>query len=104
MSRFEDLASRLVPMRLVQPDPPAMVSTPMAASAVLFVHMPAGWSERHPAPARQWVLVLSGVLEVSAGEDTRRFGSGDAVLAEDTAGPGHTTTAVEDAILGVVRL
>lgn len=46
----------------------------------------------HPAPRRQWVIILSGELEIGLGDGTlRRFGPGDARLVEDTTGRGHTT-------------
>lgn len=46
----------------------------------------------HPAPRRQFVIILSGQLEVGLGDGTRHvFGPGDARLVEDTTGKGHTT-------------
>ena len=46
----------------------------------------------HPAPRRQWVIIVSGGLEIGLGDGTsRRFGPGDARLVEDTTGRGHTT-------------
>jgi hypothetical protein len=46
----------------------------------------------HPAPRRQFVIILSGQLEIGLGDgSTRVFGPGDARLVEDVTGPGHTT-------------
>jgi hypothetical protein len=46
----------------------------------------------HPAPRRQWLIILSGELEIGLGDGTlRRFGPGDARLVEDTSRRGHTT-------------
>jgi hypothetical protein len=47
-----------------------------------------GW---HNAPVRQYVVTLDGwwQIQVSDGE-TRRFGPGSVLLAEDTTGKGHT--------------
>jgi quercetin dioxygenase-like cupin family protein len=58
----------------------------------------------HPAPRRQWVIILSGELEIGLGDGTlRRFGPGDARLVEDTTGRGHTTrTLGEEACLTMV--
>jgi quercetin dioxygenase-like cupin family protein len=51
----------------------------------------------HPAPRRQWVIILSGELEIGLGDGTfRRFGPGDARLVEDTTGRGHTTRTLGD--------
>lgn len=46
----------------------------------------------HPAPQRQFVVVLGGVLEIEAGDGgTRRFGPGGVVLVTDLTGSGHRT-------------
>lgn len=49
----------------------------------------------HPAPRRQFVIILSGQLEIGLGDGSRHvFGAGDARLVEDTTGQGHTTRVV----------
>ena len=46
----------------------------------------------HPAPRRQYVICLSGQIEIGLGDgSTHLFGPGDARLVEDTTGKGHTT-------------
>jgi len=46
----------------------------------------------HPAPRRQFVIILSGQLEIGLGDGSKHvFGPGDARLVEDTTGRGHTT-------------
>lgn len=50
----------------------------------------------HNAPARQYVVMLSGSVEIEASDgEVRRFGPGDVLLAEDTAGRGHRSRAVD---------
>ena len=45
----------------------------------------------HPAPRRQWVITLSGSVEIGLGDGTAMtFGAGDVFLAEDVTGQGHT--------------
>src|SRR5512142_1143072 len=45
----------------------------------------------HTAPRRQWVITLSGSVDIGIGDGTVvTFGPGDVFLAEDTAGQGHT--------------
>src|SRR6476659_8496285 len=55
----------------------------LATTQIAFRESPVGnvidW---HPAPRRQFVIILSGQLE---------FGPGDARLVEDVTGKGHTT-------------
>jgi len=49
----------------------------------------------HPAPQRQFVIILSGSLEIGFEDGSKKvFGPGDARLVEDTAGKGHTTIAL----------
>ena len=68
------------------------------ASRIFFAEMaPGRFIDWHPAPRRQYVIILSGELEIGLGDGTtRRFGPGDARLVEDTTGQGHTTRAVSD--------
>ena len=51
----------------------------------------------HPAPARQFVLLLKGELEVEVSDGERRaFTQGTIVFLEDTKGKGHKDHAVND--------
>jgi quercetin dioxygenase-like cupin family protein len=50
----------------------------------------------HPAPRRQFVIILSGQLEIGCGDGSKQvFGPGDARLVEDTTGKGHTTRVLD---------
>lgn len=50
----------------------------------------------HPAPRRQYIIMLSGAVDVEIGDGTiRRFGPGTILLAEDTTGRGHISRAVD---------
>ena len=50
----------------------------------------------HNAPRRQFVITLSGRVEIESGDGTKRqFGPGDMFLADDTTGQGHITRIVE---------
>jgi len=89
-SHFEDIEIELHPIR------------DMAASALQATHgimfrfaSPTHLSNYHPAPRRQYVVTLSGQVEIETGDGTiRRFGAGDVMLAEDTTGRGHITRVV----------
>lgn len=69
-----------------------------ATQHIFFREMePHRFVDWHPAPQRQYVIILAGELEIGFGDgSTRRFGAGDARLVEDTTGHGHTTRAVGD--------
>jgi quercetin dioxygenase-like cupin family protein len=85
-----------------------MLTTPLATTHIVFNHMPVGtFIDWHPAPRRQYVIILSGQLEIGLGDGTvRRFGAGDARLVEDLTGTGHTTRVVgaEPVVTAVVPL
>ena len=52
----------------------------------------------HPAPQRQFVVILSGQLEIGFEDGSKKiFSPGDARLVEDTTGNGHTTLALGNA-------
>lgn len=49
----------------------------------------------HPAPRRQLIVLLDGVIEIEVGSgEIRRFTGGDVLLVEDTTGRGHRTRTV----------
>src|SRR5947199_9932265 len=64
-----------------------------AATQIASREWPVGqYLDWHPAPRRQFVIILSGQLEIGLGDGGKHlFGPGDARLVEDTTGRGHTT-------------
>ena len=68
-------------------------TTGLATTQISFREDPVGrYLDWHPAPRRQFVIILSGQLEIGLGDGSRHvFGPGDARLVEDTTGHGHTT-------------
>ena len=49
----------------------------------------------HPAPQRQFVMILSGRLQITYPDgSTKVFGPGDARLVENVTGKGHQTMAL----------
>lgn len=67
-----------------------------AAKGVMFRLFEAGYfSDWHHAPQKQFVVTLSGEMEIIVGDGTkRRFGAGDVLVAEDLTGQGHTTAVI----------
>jgi hypothetical protein len=65
----------------------------LATTQISFRESPAGnFQDWHPAPRRQFVIIVSGQLEIGLGDGSKHvFGPGDARLVEDTTGKGHTT-------------
>lgn len=72
------------------------LSNSYPSPSVRFADLPAGMVQSwHNAPARQIVVVLSGELEVGTSDgQTRRWGAGEAFLADDVTGKGHTTRTI----------
>ncbi len=103
-SRFENGETSFVLAEFAPPGPPLDVSAAVPVHEMMFIRFPAGWTDpAHPAPARQWMFVLSGRGETTAGGETRSWGPGDVFFLEDTSARGHGTTVVEDAVFAVVR-
>jgi hypothetical protein len=49
----------------------------------------------HTAPRRQFIVNLTGTAEITAsGGETRVFGPGSIMLADDTTGKGHISKAL----------
>ena len=68
----------------------------LPAAQVAFREAPTGDIDYHIAPRRQFVVCLSGKLEVECGDGTRRvFGPGEVLLADDTTGQGHKSRDVD---------
>ncbi len=80
------------------PAPPISVSAAMDAKNVSIISSPPGWfGDWHAAPRRQFIIVLSGELEVEVSDgETRRFGPGAICLVEDTTGEGHASRVTSE--------
>ena len=89
-SHFEDIEVELKSIRHM------MASELVPAHGIMFRTAPANhYSPYHPAPKRQYVITLSGQVEIETGDGAiRRFGPGDVMLAEDNTGRGHITRVV----------
>ena len=86
-SHFEDLDIRLEGGRS-----PAFPVATLDFRQAPAEHEP-GW---HNAPRRQFVITLSGTLEIEIGDGSRRrLGPGEVLLAEDLEGRGHVSRTAE---------
>ena len=55
------------------------------------------FSDWHPEPRRQYLIMLAGQMKVTVGDGTsREFGPGDVLLAEDLTGQGHQIHSLGD--------
>ncbi len=90
-SHFEDVAVEF-------PEDGAMgrISKMVKARGVLFREVDGDYDlDFHNAPRRQYVVNLTGSVDIEIGDGTcRRLGPGSILLAEDTTGRGHKSRNV----------
>ena len=69
----------------------------ISGNGVIFREVPGTYElDFHTAPRRQFVVNLTGWVDITIGDGTtRRLGPGSTLLAEDTTGHGHTSQAVD---------
>ena len=91
-SHFED---REIPLR--DGGEIGRLSLPEPATGLIFQETGPDYDYNwHNAPQRQYIIMLNGSVDVEVGDGTvRRFGTGEVLLAEDTAGRGHISRAVD---------
>ena len=85
-SHFEDLEQ-----------PPGTGDNKPQKAQVMFQLRPPGFFQDFHTPAKTtYVITLTGATVVKAEDgDTRRFGPGDILLAEDKTGKGHSSQTLE---------
>ena len=85
-SHFED-----VEVDLTDKGPMGSISSLWSAKGVLFRKVSGDYDlDFYNAPRRQFVVNLTGSVEIEVGDGTKRqLGAGSILLAEDTEGQGH---------------
>ena len=73
------------------------LSMALPAASLVFRETPGDYDfDWHPAPSKQFILMLEGGVEIEVGDgEVRVFDTGDVVLVEDTTGRGHRSRAVD---------
>ena len=74
------------------------LSEAAAVSTITFREWaPGHYIDWHPAPRRQYIISLTGNIEIELGDGTKHtFNPGDARLVEDLTGQGHITRVPGD--------
>lgn len=71
------------------------ISEMIAAKGVMFRLSRDYFIDWHNAPRRQFVVNVSGTVEIVASDgENRRLGPGSILLAEDVTGKGHTSRGI----------
>lgn len=91
VTRFEE-----IDVPLEDAGPIGRLSGTVEASGVQFRENDPDYDyDWHPAPRRQYVVLLDGEIEIEVGDgEIRRFRGGDVLLLDDTHGRGHRTRNV----------
>ena len=78
------------------PAPPLALSSRIPATDIAFGVLQPGWDgDWHPAPRRQFALMLKGIIEIETGDgESRQFGAGSFFIVEDVTGQGHRSRVI----------
>ena len=91
-SHLQDVDAEMKPA-----DHASTLSEMIAAKGVIFRESRSGeyFIDWHNAPRRQFVVNLTGEVEIETSDgNKRRFGAGSILLAEDVNGKGHISRGV----------
>ena len=97
-SHIETVEIKQSLVKAAPPAPPLHLSAYHSASRCVFYSAQPGWfGDWHPAPARQYMVLLSGKVDVETSDGgTVNLVPGDVILVEDTWGKGHRSKNVGD--------
>lgn len=97
-SHFDTVSVRQSLAAGAPPAAPFYVSGDSPASKYRFYTFQPGWvGDWHPCPARQFLSLMTGAVEMETTDGTvRQLGPGDLVLLEDTTGKGDVTRNIAD--------
>jgi quercetin dioxygenase-like cupin family protein len=92
-SHFEDLE-----IEWVEQSKASKLSKRFPANGVIFREVePAYDLDWHPAPRRQYIINLTGAVQLTASDgESRVIRAGEVVLVEDVTGKGHLSKSVGD--------
>jgi hypothetical protein len=78
---------------LADSGPVGRLSERFPVKSIIFRENDAGYDyDWHPAPERQYIMLLDGEIEIEVGDGEKRiFRGGDVIFVEDTEGKGHRT-------------
>ncbi len=87
-----------VEITLADSGPIGSLSERFPAGSIIFRENDAGYDyDWHPAPEKQYILLLDGEIEIEVSDGEKRiFRGGDVIFVEDTGGRGHRTRATNN--------
>jgi uncharacterized cupin superfamily protein len=90
-SRFEEIEITLNEQGEI-----GKLSDKIEVKGLIFRETPADYDyDFHHAPARQFIILLDGIIEIEVSTGEKKiFKGGDILLVEDTTGKGHRTKTI----------
>ena len=97
-THFKDGEASMEPQDYAPPAPLINVSAHQTATGVVAINFPPGWyGDFHPAPKRQWMIIVPGTLEIGVSDGEKRtLPVGTVALLEEAGSKGHTTRVIGD--------
>jgi quercetin dioxygenase-like cupin family protein len=100
-THFEDEELVMTEASYAPPAPPVWVGPQGKATGVTIVAFPPGWyGDFHPAPKAQWMMIMTGAIEVEVSDGEKRtFTAGTAdsfAYLDDKGSKGHISRALGD--------
>ena len=97
-THFKDVEVTMNPADYAPPARPLNVSSGQPATGLVSIGVPSGWfGDFHPAPKRQWMVIVAGVLEIGVSDGEKRILEPGAVgFLEDAGSKGHTMRSIGD--------
>ena len=95
-SHFEIKKIELTQNNYAPPALPLYTSSPESTDSLVFLELPENWFGKwHPTPVRQWLIMMTGEVEIETGDGNKFISrAGDVVLLDDTTGKGHQSRAL----------
>ena len=80
--------------------PASRISDLIPVKGMIFRETGAGYDlDWHPAPRRQYIINLTGGVEITASDgEVRRIEAGEVLFVEDLTGKGHLSKNIEEKI------
>ena len=97
-THFKDEEVPLKDADYAPPAPPIAVGPHVKATGVTAIGFPPGWfGDFHPAPKFQWMMIMSGTLEIGVSDGEKRtLPAGTIAYLEEAGSKGHSTRVIGD--------
>jgi hypothetical protein len=97
-THFKDMEVPLKDADYAPPAPRIATSPHETATGTVAIGFPPGWfGDFHPAPKHQWMMIMSGALEIGVSDGEKRtLPAGTIAFLEESGSKGHSTRVIGD--------